>query len=143
MREHEYQGSCRCGKTKVILASNLEPEDFEPRSDAESCHFCRAYDGVWISDPHGVLQINENNTTAVRTFASRQVKFHFCGACGELAYAIYLTASAKEVAVARAALFDVIVAAARTIRITNFEGEPPSAAGERRTNNWTPVAYYL
>ena len=137
---HEYTGTCRCGATTMTLASNLAPEKFQPRSDAQTCHFCREHDGVWISDPRGLLQLGKNNTTAIRKFASQQIQFHFCLRCGELAYATYYDGEKdKEVAVVRVRLFDTIDAIALPVKATNFDQETLAAGRARKLAHWTPV----
>src|SRR6187399_2794150 len=66
----EYVGTCACGRVEVRLRSELAPGEFQPRSDAATCAFCREYDGVWISDPRGTLMVPATDETIARTFAS-------------------------------------------------------------------------
>jgi len=134
----EYVGACACGSVEVRLTSALAPSEFQPRSDASTCAFCREHDGVWISDPAGALAIRAADRTSVRTFASERVGFHFCAACNELVYATFGDSS-REVAVVRAALFEAIRSAARPTLATNFEGEQLEGARQRRLEKWTPV----
>jgi len=110
----EYIGKCSCGAVEARLSSNLAPEQFQPRSDASSCGFCREHDGVWISDP--------------------------AAACGDLAYALFADASQETaVAVVRVGLFEAIRSAARPVLVTSFEGETVEAGRQRRVAKWTPV----
>jgi hypothetical protein len=137
----EYAGRCGCGATKVAFQSDLAPEEFQPRSDAQTCNFCRLNKGVWISDSKGSLVIHESNVTAVHTFATAEVRFHFCTTCEELAYAIYVDASdGNEVAVVRRDLFHRIASSARPVIVTNFEGQTARDAQKRRLEHWTPLA---
>src|SRR6478609_6263349 len=112
MSERTYLGSCRCGATRVTFCSRLTPEEFRPRSDAQTCGFCREHGGIWISDPRGRLLLDANNETTVTRFASGEVAFHFCAKCRELTYAIFreLT-NERQLAVVRRALFSQIAAA--------------------------------
>jgi hypothetical protein len=135
---HDYLGRCPCGHIAVRLQSTLSPGQFQPRSDAPTCHFCSEHDGVWISDPSGTLQVTAAHATTVRTFASGQVQFHFCSACGTLVYATFQHDS-QTVAVARVALFEAIRSAALPTVTTNFEGETVEAGRGRRLAKWTPV----
>jgi len=133
----EYAGRCGCGATRVTLYSELAPEAFQPRSDAQSCGFCRQHAGIWISDPRGSLVIAASNPTRTQQFATAQVQFHFCAACDELAYAIYADGADRTVAVVRRDLFASIAASAQPVISTNFEGEPEADARQRRLRNWT------
>jgi hypothetical protein len=123
---------------ELRLASRLLPGDFHPRSDAATCGFCREHDGVWISDPGGMLVLPQAGTR-VETFASGRVLFHFCVACDALAYATFDPPGSTRVAVARVALFPSIRAAGAPVVVTNFEGEVPAVAERRRRERWTPV----
>ena len=130
-----YLGACSCGATRVTLTSPRAPGDFEPRSDAEHCAFCREHGGIWISDPAGTLAIEPGNATTTRRFASDQVEFHFCAACGELAYAVF-----ERVGVARRDLFAAIAPLAKPVVATNFDGEALDRGRARRLAAWTPLA---
>lgn len=130
----EYVGKCSCGRVEVRLRSALAPSELQPRSDAETCAFCKEHDGVWISDPGGTLFVRSADPTRVETFASEQVQFHFCADCGTLAYAVF-----EKVGVARVALFEGLSAGAPSAAKTNFEGETLDAARQRRLEKWTPV----
>lgn len=135
-----YVGSCACGRLEVRLQSGLAAEQFQPRSDAPTCGFCREYDGVWISDPCGTLELRAADLTNGRRFGSGQVQFHFCPGCNELAYAVFGDESRDgAVAVARLAFFKAIRIAAQPVDMTNFEGEPLGVARQRRLAKWTPV----
>jgi hypothetical protein len=137
---HDYLGRCTCGRVEIHLNSSLEPSEFQPRSDAATCAFCREHDGVWISDPKGMLTLASDDGTSVRTFASEQVQFHFCPECHDLTYAIFDDGSGtKPVAVARVALFEAIRGEAPPTVTTNFEGEAQDVGRRRRLEKWTPV----
>ena len=137
--DRTYLGSCGCGATKVSLRSRLAPDEFQPRSDAQTCEFCRRHRGVWISDPRGSLLIDAGNETTVTRFASGEVAFHFCAKCGDLTYASCVDLGAqRQVAVARRDLFEVIRAAAKPVAVTNFEAALLADARKRRAENWTP-----
>jgi hypothetical protein len=138
----DYLGSCRCGATTTRLRSGLPPEHIHPRSDAITCNFCRQHDGVWISDPQGVLMIDRGNKTTVSQFASEQVRFHFCAECREMIYAIFADPNGVEVAVVRIGLFKDIVSIARSVTKTTFEAESIDSANARRLRNWTPVVWF-
>jgi hypothetical protein len=137
----EYLGKCLCGQVKLTLFSKIAAEDFRPRSDAQFCEFCRAHDGVWISDPKGSISLRARDLTRVERFASGQVQFHFCAVCGTLEYALFEDAAAprKRVAVARLALFDAIPRRNLPVDEFNFESETLEAAGIRRLKYWTPI----
>jgi hypothetical protein len=135
---HEYIGKCVCGRIELRLASELAPAQFQPRSDAATCQFCSKHDGVWISDPSGMLRLSAAAATSVRRFASEQVQFHFCLACNTLVYASFEDES-RAVAVVRVALFESIRAAALPTLFTNFEAESVAAGRQRRLEKWTPV----
>jgi hypothetical protein len=130
----EYVGQCTCGHVEVRLRSALGPSELQPRTDAETCAFCKQHDGVWISDPAGTLFVRGAAPTRVETFATEQVKFHFCADCGTLAYATF-----ENVAVVRVALFEGIRAGAPAAAKTTFEGESVDAAKQRRLAKWTPL----
>ena len=134
----EYVGRCTCGRIEVRLFSRLAPGQFQPRTDAPTCRFCSEHDGVWISDPNGTLRLRTADATSVRTFASEQVRFHFCSACNTLVHAGFEDAS-RAVAVVRLALFGSIRGAAQPTVITNFESETVAAGRQRRLAKWTPV----
>ena len=134
----EYIGNCPCGRVDVRLSSELTPGQFQPRSDAQTCRFCREHDGVWISDPRGTLGLRAGDETSVRAFASEQVQFHLCSACGTLVYASFEDVS-RTVAVVRLALFESIRSAALPTVITNFETESVEVGRQRRLEKWTPV----
>lgn len=139
MRERLYAGSCGCGATKVTLSSCLAPEEFQPRSDAQSCEFCRRHQGIWISDPRGSLRIEASNRTTVTRFASGEVAFHFCARCAELCYALCLALGGERtVAVVRRDLFQAIAGLAKPVVSTNFEGASLDESRKRRSENWTP-----
>jgi hypothetical protein len=139
MHERIYPGSCGCGATRVTLRSHLAPAEFQPRSDAESCEFCRRHQGIWISDPRGTLQIAADNQTTVSRFASGEVAFHFCAECGDLTYALcFALGGERQIAVVRRDLFAVIAACATPVTSTNFEGASLEDARKRRSQNWTP-----
>jgi len=139
MQDRAYPGSCGCGATLVTLHSCLPPTEFQPRSDAESCEFCRRHRGIWISDPQGSLLIAAGNETIITRFASGEVAFHFCANCGELAYALSLALGGEgTVAVVRRDLFPTIAAVERPVTVTNFEGASLEEARKRRSENWTP-----
>jgi len=135
---HEYIGACACGRLEVRLRTALTASQLQPRSDAPTCGFCRAHDGVWISDPAGTLQLRTDDPTRVTSFASNQVQFHFCPACDTLAYATFADVD-RAVAVVRVALFDALRTAVPPPITTNFDGETVEAARLRRLRNWTPV----
>ncbi|CCJ08176.1 Hypothetical protein BN69_2725 [Methylocystis sp. SC2] len=136
----EYRGNCPCGQVEVILCSELAPGDFRPRSDATTCRFCRAHDGVWISDPNGSIAFRADDRTSVTTFASGRVQFHFCAECGALAYALFDDPIQRvRVAVARIALFDAIVRQELPVAESRFECETLEAARRRRLLTWTPI----
>jgi hypothetical protein len=136
----EYLGTCPCGQVQLTLFSEIAAEDFKPRSDAEFCEFCRAHDGVWISDPKGSISLRALDLTRVERFASGQVQFHICAVCGTLVYALFEDAALrKRVAVARIALFDAISRRTLPVAEFNFEGETLEAAANRRLKFWTPV----
>jgi len=137
MNDRTYIGSCRCGTTKVTLLSRWAPSEFLPRSDAQTCDFCRQHGGIWISDPLGRLVLDAKNETTVSRFASGEVAFHFCARCNELTYATSEGAQ-RRVAVARRDLFPEIAAAAQLVTVTNFEGASLTDARKRRAENWTP-----
>src|SRR5437867_4505961 len=104
---HEYLGTCACGRIEVHLLSGLASSQFQPRSDADTCQFCREHDGVWISDPKGLLRLRASDRTSVSTFASGQVQFHFCSECRTLVYAVFEDGTRDmAVAVVRLALFE-------------------------------------
>jgi hypothetical protein len=134
----DFFGRCRCGAIEVHLGSSLDAADFVPRSDAATCGFCRVHDGVWISDPGGELRLAPANRTVVRRFASREVAFHFCEACGELAYALF-DDPARTVGVVRLGLFASIAVAARPPVATCFEDESREDGRARRLARWTTV----
>ena len=137
---NDYSGMCACGGVAVRLVTELLPGEFQPRSDGPTCRFCTEHDGVWISDPGGSLVIPLEASTTVRTFGSGLVRFHFCPACGELAYALFGGGpDGVTVGVVRVALFESIRSAARPALVTNFEGETVERARERRLAKWTPV----
>jgi hypothetical protein len=136
----EYVGKCSCGRVDVRFQSSVVPEQFQPRSDAATCSFCREHDGVWISDPKGALDLRTDDGTSVSRFGSRQVDFHLCTGCGELAYALVPDPSrAAAVGVVRLGLFESIRVAAQPTLTTSGEGETLDAARERRLARWTPV----
>jgi len=135
-----YIGHCSCGATRVTLHSELAPEEFQPRSDAQTCGFCQRHGGIWISDPRGSLVIAASNATRTEQFATAQVQFHFCATCNELAYAIYVDGADGKVAVVRRDLFAQIGSSARPVVNTNFEGEADVDARQRRLRNWTVVS---
>lgn len=136
----EYPGQCPCGHVELNLFSQLAPEDFRPRSDARTCSFCRAHDGVWISDPKGLIVAHRENRTNVKRFASGQVQFHFCRDCEILVYASLEDADEqKSVAVARLAIFDAIARLRLPIAEMNLEDETVEAARRRRLLTWTPL----
>ena len=134
----EYLGRCSCGRVELRLESEIRPEQFQPRSDAATCSFCREHDGVWVSDPRGSVEVVSSQATRVQRTASRQVAFHFCPGCGDLAHAT-VESSGRAVAVMRVALFESIRGAAAPAVVTNFEGESVEAAQRRRLAGWTPV----
>jgi len=135
---NEYVGKCPCGRVEVRLLSELTPGQFQPRSDAQTCRFCSEHDGVWISDPRGTLELRPADATSVRTFASEQVRFHFCSVCNTLVYATFEDAP-RSVAVVRVALFESIRRAALPTLTTNFETENVASGRQRRLEKWTPV----
>lgn len=136
----KYLGQCQCKEVKVTLQSALKPEEFQPRSDAQFCQFCAEHDGVWISDPKGILHLDVNNKTKIERFASEQVQFHFCVNCDDLTYAIFVNPdNGHRVAVARVSLFKEIAPVAKPVIGTNFDGEEKEAGKKRRLANWTPV----
>jgi hypothetical protein len=135
-----HVGRCACGSLVVRLESGVAKEQFQPRSDAPTCAFCREHDGVWISDPDGTLELRATDRTSVRRFGSGQVEFHFCAECNALAYAVFADGSPDHaVAVVRVGLFESIRAVARPTLITSFGGEPLPVARQRRLDKWTPV----
>jgi hypothetical protein len=138
---HDYVGQCVCGRIELHLDSELTPGQFQPRSDAPTCRFCTAHDGVWISDPKGTLRLRAAAQTTIKRFASGQVQFHFCAACDTLVYALFEGAAAgTSVAVVRVGLFpSSIRGAAQPTVITNFENETVALGRQRRLENWTPV----
>jgi hypothetical protein len=141
MMVQEYLGRCSCGFVEICLRSRLAPNEFQPRSDAPTCHFCREHDGVWVSDPDGLLTLPPDSRTLVRRFASEEVRFHSCRQCESLVYALFEDESTgRAVAVVRVALLEVIRTAARPTLVTNFEGEGLAQGRRRRLENWTPVA---
>jgi hypothetical protein len=140
---HDYVGQCVCGRIEVHLDSDFTPGQFQPRSDAPTCGFCTAHDGVWISDPKGILRIHAADQTTIKRFASGQVQFHFCAACDTLLYALFEDASAATtVAVVRVGLFESIRSSAQPTLITNFETETVALGRQRRLEKWTLVQRY-
>jgi hypothetical protein len=140
MMVKEYLGRCSCGFVEICLRSRLAPNEFQPRSDAPTCNFCREHDGVWVSDPDGMLALPPDSLTLVRRFASEEVRFHSCPKCESLVYALFEDeAAGRAVAVVRVALMELIRTAARPTLVTNFEGEGLVQARRRRLEKWTPV----
>ena len=138
---HKYLGKCSCGFIEILLRSRLAPNEFQPRSDAPTCQFCREHDGVWVSDPDGMLTLPPDSLTLVRRFASEEVRFLACRQCESLVYALFEDESAgRAVAVVRVALLELIRTAARPTLVTNFESEGLAQGRRRRLENWTPVA---
>ncbi|HEY8125494.1 MAG TPA: hypothetical protein VIF88_08765 [Methylocystis sp.] len=136
----EYLGKCPCGQVELILCSELAAGNFRPRSDARTCEFCRAHDGVWISDPKGSIGFRARDRTRVTTFASGRVQFHFCADCGVLAYALFDDPIQRvRVAVARLALFDALAQQKLPMTEFCFDGETLEAARRRRLLSWTPI----
>ena len=136
----EYRGKCPCGQVEAILCSELAPKDFRPRSDAPTCEFCLAHDGVWILDPKGSIAFRADDRTSVTTFASGRVQFHFCAECGALAYALFDDPIQRvRVAVARIALFDALARQKLPVAESRFECETLEAARQRRLLSWTPI----
>lgn len=136
----EYFGQCPCGHVELRLFSQLAPKEFRPRSDARTCSFCRAHDGVWISDPKGLIVLHHQNRTSVKRFASAQVQFHFCEDCKTLVYASLEDADEQKlVAVARLAIFDAIARSGLPVAELNIEDETVETARRRRLLTWTPL----
>lgn len=136
----EYLGKCPCGQVQLTLFIEIAAKDFTPRSDAKFCEFCRAHDGVWISDRKRSISLRAGDRTCVERFASGQVQFHFCAVCETLVYALFEDAVLKKrVAVARIALFDAIPCRHLPVAEFNLERETPNAARSRRLMNWTPI----
>jgi hypothetical protein len=135
----DYVGRCDCGQIEIHLRSALAPAAFRPRSDASSCDFCRAHDGVWISDAQGEARLRPQDRTHAQRFASQQVAFHFCADCGALAYARFDAREGGSVVVLRLALFDEICKAAPPPMQTAFETETIAEARARRLKRWTPL----
>lgn len=114
------------------LTTARAAESFQPRTDAASCSFCAAHDGVWISDPEGLLRVEGDTRT--RRFATEQVEFHFCSGCNELVYALF-----EDRAVVRVALFPTIRDAALPVAEAHIDGETREAGRARRLAKWTRV----
>ncbi len=130
-----YKGYCSCKSTQITLTSELKPEEFQPRSDSENCHFCKKHDGVWISDSKGQITLDPNNKTETKRFATGLVEFHFCANCHDLTYALF----ENKVAVVRLALFQEIAPHAKSVTYTHFDGESEGDGQKRRLKNWTPL----
>jgi hypothetical protein len=127
-----HRGECRCGRVRVELSTARAPESFQPRTDAESCAFCAAHDGVWISDPEGELRVH--GETRTHRFATEQVEFHFCSGCDELVYARF-----EDRAVVRLALFPTIRDRARPVAAAKIDGESLDEGRVRRRARWTQL----
>lgn len=113
-----HAGACGCGRVEVHFVTALAPEQLQPRTDAATCRFCAAHDGVWISDPQGALRVRAADVTRVRTFAAGEVRFHFCEECDELVYATF-SAGGREVGVVRLGVLPTI------------RRRPPTSKGRR------------
>jgi hypothetical protein len=125
----------------VVFETSIAPDRIQPRSDAATCGFCREHDGVWVSDPVGMLRVATDDGTRVQRFASEAVAFHFCPACGVLVYALFRDEASPPVGIARVGLFESLRAVAPPPIVTCFEGELPETGRRRRIERWTPVSW--
>lgn len=138
VQSHQYKGSCSCGHVNYLLSSNLKQAAFIPRSDLSHCEFCKQYDGVWISDANGVLEIAPEANTKIRHHGERQVEFHFCTLCDELCFALY-KAENKYFSVIRLHTIFAKEDEVGGIQFTDFRGETTEQSRLRRMDKWTPT----
>ncbi|MBF6023336.1 aldehyde-activating protein [Lysobacter niastensis] len=78
------RGGCRCGALAIEVTLTREPADYVPR--ACDCSFCQERDAAWLSDPQGVLRLQQRRESASLHLrqGSNQADFVACAHCGTL-----------------------------------------------------------
>jgi len=135
-----FDGSCACGKIKFRLKTEVAADEFSARCDRESCEFCRKNDGVWISDPAGVLEILGVEGLKKYRFGHKTADFCSCGECGTLCFALFEW-EGRTFSVARIGVFDEILFDPARMISTDFSVENAENRLARRAKNWTPVEF--
>ena len=75
-------GSCHCGKIKVILSLPADLNTYRPR--ACDCDFCKRRNISYLSDPEGSLKIKSDAKLLTHRHGSNQASFLTCNQCNDM-----------------------------------------------------------
>ena len=77
-----YTGKCRCESTRVRVELPNAIAEYAPRKC--DCDFCARYDGCYLSDPNGRLQVQASAALEVRWQGDRLAGMYHCAQCDDL-----------------------------------------------------------
>lgn len=132
-----YSGSCHCGRIKVELVTEVEPENFVPRMD--QCGFCQRHRAQAIADPRGHLVVRlPLDPPAPYRFGLNITDFHVCDRCGVWVAATWHDGDRMYGVINLPALDDRARFTGMPVSV-DFDGEDLAARAARRRATWTPA----
>ena len=132
-----YHGGCHCGALRVTFETTVEPASLQRRAD--QCSFCRAHAAITMSDPQGALRIDAKGDALVRyRFGLKTADFLICAHCGVYVGAVFGEGDDMWGIVNANAMHERDRFTA-PVQPVDYDGESPSARGDRRKERWTPV----
>jgi len=132
-----YHGGCHCGALRITFETAREPAELQRR--ACQCSFCRAHNGVTVSDPDGAIRVDAKADKLVRyQFGLKVSDFLICGNCGVYVGAIYFEGD-EAWGVVNVNALDERNSFSAAIDAISYDGETPGSRGDRRKTKWTPV----
>ena len=132
-----YSGGCHCGALNVTFETTVAPASLQRRAD--QCSFCRAHAAITMSDPNGALRFDAKPDALVRyRFGLKSADFLICARCGVYVGAVFAEGEDMWGIVNANALHERDLFTS-PVQPVDYDGESPSARGDRRKERWTPV----
>lgn len=135
-------GSCHCRNIRFDLDWELESTGIPARACA--CSFCTRHDGLWTSQPTGILKISIGDPSLVShySFATATADFLVCARCGVVPVATSRIKGRLYAVVSVKAFDDVDSSLFRHVSV-HLDDEEKSARLERRERNWIANVKYV
>ena len=78
----KHKGGCHCGNIQVWFETQIQPDDFIPRSC--QCSFCLKHSTRALSDPNGHIHIKIARGLDLSRyhFGTNSTEFMLCASCG-------------------------------------------------------------
>jgi hypothetical protein len=136
----QINGACACGNLTVRITLTKAASNYETRQCL--CSFCKARDGLYMSDPLGKFEITVQDEAQLKRhrFATSTADFMICRSCDGYIGAVGETDTGLR-GVVNIKCLENPGAFSSKATPHDFDGEVTEDRLARRGRNWTPVIF--